>query len=51
VNVAHALDIATWRYPAPDDCYDMTDALIMSASFRQNPAATLLSMSLGGGRF
>lgn len=22
----HALDICTWRYPPPYDCYDMTDA-------------------------
>lgn len=22
----HALDVCTWRYPAPYDCYDMTDA-------------------------
>ena len=23
---AHAADIVTWRYPAPYDCYDMTNA-------------------------
>ncbi len=22
----HALDVCTWRYPAPYDCYDMTEA-------------------------
>ena len=22
----HALDLCTWRYPAPYDCYDLTDA-------------------------
>jgi [ribosomal protein S18]-alanine N-acetyltransferase len=24
MNAAYAADIATWRYPAPYDCYDMT---------------------------
>lgn len=26
MTAAHAADIATWRYPAPYDCYDMTGA-------------------------
>jgi [ribosomal protein S18]-alanine N-acetyltransferase len=26
MTAAYAADIATWRYPAPYDCYDMTDA-------------------------
>ncbi len=26
LTMAHALDVRSWRYPAPYDCYDMTDA-------------------------
>lgn len=26
LTLEHAADICTWRYPAPHDCYDMTDA-------------------------
>jgi [ribosomal protein S18]-alanine N-acetyltransferase len=26
MNQAYATEVITWRYPAPYDCYDMTDA-------------------------
>jgi hypothetical protein len=35
--VAYAHDILRWRYLAPDDCYDVTDALSVSVSPSENP--------------
>jgi len=26
MTAAYAADITSWRYPAPYDCYDMSDA-------------------------
>ena len=42
---AHAADIVTWRYPAPYDCYDMTNA---SQAFLTSPEGGFYALIEGG---
>ncbi|MGN6790954.1 MAG: GNAT family N-acetyltransferase [Streptosporangiaceae bacterium] len=45
MTAAHAADIVTWRYPAPYDCYDMTNA---SQAFLTSPEGGFYALIEGG---
>jgi ribosomal-protein-alanine N-acetyltransferase len=44
MTAAYAAEIATWRYPAPYDCYDMTGA---SAAFIASPGSGFYALTDG----
>jgi hypothetical protein len=44
---AYATEVVTWRYPAPYDCYDMTDA---DSAFLSSPDSGFFARASADGR-